>query len=405
MTIAQEIDSRRSGPPEPRLSRSLSDSRFLMFVLDEMAADFEQHHDDVVRLTLGKSELPPDPVVVSAMTEALADHRRASLVYPAGLPQLRERLAVEYQRTYGVDVPAERFIVSTGTSTAFRNLFQLLAAPGDEIVVPLPYYPLYVFSARLADATVRYYRIDPHTMTVDFDSLAEAVGERTRAVVVNSPGNPYGNLVGPDDFRRIDAVVAGRAVLVSDEIYNNVQFDAASYSAVQFAEELRCPLVVTNAFSKAHRMYARRVGYAIVPPRMVEPLTVIQHHTLLTTDPVPQFGAIAALDNQHGVAELRHLYGERRDHTMARFATVPDVRALPSSGGFYHTLDCHEYLRRHGIDTSLELAEQIMRAVRVATVPGSDFGVPDTLRLSYSATRYREAVDRLADFFTRERAS
>ncbi|WP_338743671.1 pyridoxal phosphate-dependent aminotransferase [Actinomadura luteofluorescens] len=400
MTVQQDARPHTLAGGRLRPAISFEDERFLMFVLDEMAGDYEQRYDDVIRLTLGKSELPPEEPIIAAMLDAAEDYAKASLVFPGGLPQLRHRLSAEYRSRYGVEVPAERFVVSVGTSMAFRNLTQLLAGPGDEVVVPLPYYPLYPFTARLAGARVRHYRIDLDTLQVDLDSLAEAMSERTRIVVVNSPGNPLGNVIDPATFRRIDEIVGGRAVVIADEIYNNVHFDDEPYSAVTLAGEMTSPLVVTNAFSKAHRMYARRVGYAIVPDELVRPLTVIQHHTLLTTDPVPQFGAIAALDHQEGVRELTGRYGARRDYTLERFGEVSAVRAVPARGSFYLTLDCAEYLRRHDIPGSLALAERIMRATRVATVPGSDFGLPDTLRLSYTSARYEEGIDRLAGFFT-----
>lgn len=384
-----------------RPSISFGDERFLMFVLDEMANQADRDHDDVIRMTLGKSELPPAPEIVEAMLGAAADYGRAALVYPAGLPRLRERLSAEYAQRHGVDIPAERFIVSVGTSSSFRNLNQLLAGPGDEVLLPLPYYPLYLFCARLAGADVRYYRVDPDTMEVDLDSLEAAMTERTRIVVVNSPGNPLGNVISPERFREIDRIIDGRAVLINDEIYANAYFDDPSFSAVELTD-LRSPLVVTNSFSKAHRMYARRVGYSIVPPELVEPLTVVQHHTLLTTDPVPQFGAIAALDHPEGVTELVNRYRARRDYTLERFEKVPDVRALPSRGGFYLTLECSAHMRSRGYASSLDLATALMESERVATVPGSDFGLPETLRLSFTSHRYDEGVDRMVDFFTRD---
>ncbi|WP_431897559.1 pyridoxal phosphate-dependent aminotransferase [Micromonospora haikouensis] len=260
-----------------------------MFVLDEMAHEYEKKHDDVIRMTLGKSELPPSAPVVEAMLAPAADYRTASLVFPAGLPQLRDRLALEYQQRYGVHLPSNRFVISTGTSTTFRNLHQLLVTEGDEVLVPLPCYPLYVFTARLVGARVRHYRVDPHSLEVDLASLEAAMTPRTRVVIVNSPGNPFGNVVDRRRFLEIDAIVAGRATLVSDEIYVNCLFDDEPYSAAE---------LMGNSFSKGHRMYARRVGYAIVGEEPVEPMSVIQHHKALTTDPVPQFGAIAALDSR-----------------------------------------------------------------------------------------------------------
>jgi aspartate/methionine/tyrosine aminotransferase len=146
-------------------------------------------------------------------------------------------------------------------------------------------------------------------------------------------------------------------------------------------------------------MYSRRIGWCIVPDELVTPMTVIQHHTLLTADPICQFGAVKALDFQDEVEYIRTLYKRRRDYTMEQFQNVKNVRALPSQGSFYHTLDCEKFMKEKGITSSLDLAVQIMKKTYVATVPGSDFGLPYTLRLSFSCQRYNEGIDRLVDFF------
>ncbi len=381
-----------------RSNVDFSSQQFLMFVLDEMACEYERRYDDVIRLTLGKSELPLHPAITQAMVEALTDHRRSTLVFPAGLPELRERLAEFESRRHGIDVPPGRVVVSVGTSTLYRNILALVAGPGDDVVLPRPYYPLYLFSALLAGATVRHYEVDQESLRIDIESLRAQVGPRTRAVVLNSPGNPLGNIASPEELLEVDTVVDGRALLISDEIYRNVCFDEPAASMLGLGP-LRSPLVVTNAFSKGYRMYARRVGYAIVPDELVEPLAVIQHHTLLTTDPVPQFGAVAALDLPGELDHLTDVYRARRDYTLERFRRVDRVRAIPSRGGFYLTLDCRDHMRANGLERSLDLAQAIMRETHVATVPGSDFGLPETLRLSFSAARYEEAIDRLASFF------
>jgi len=218
-------------------------------------------------------------------------------------------------------------------------------------------------------------------------------------VIVNSPGNPLGNIIDPDQLLAMDDVIAGRGVLICDEIYGNVVFEGRRYTALQLASQLHVPVVVTNAFSKAHRMYARRVGYAVVPDWLVQPLVVTQHHTLLTTDPVPQFGAIAALDNPGDAAEIEALYATRRDYAVRRLEGIEGLRAIPPAGGFYITLDCRRFMAASRLPTSLSLAEIVLRDTHVATVPGSDFGDDGTLRLSFSAARFNEAIDRLAGFF------
>ena len=192
---------------ETRDLQELLLQRFGMFEMDEQAELLEQTYDDVVRLTLGKSELPVHPAITDAMVAALRDPKRSSLVYPLGLPELRTAIADYEGQARGRSVDPETVVVSVGSSTIFRNLFTLLSYQGGEILIPRPYYSLYLYSAALAGARVGYYDIDPGTGRIDFDSLGAVIGDATRAVVVCSPGNPLGNLCTRADFERLDALV------------------------------------------------------------------------------------------------------------------------------------------------------------------------------------------------------
>ncbi len=376
-----------------------NDKCFLMFVLDRMAYDYEKDNKDVIRMTLGKSELPLHPSIRSAMHEALDDLVKSSYVFPAGLPELKNRLSAFYRDKYRRSIDPENFIINAGTSAIFRNLFQLSVKAGDEILLPLPYYPLYQVSALLARGKIRYYRIDPDTLRVDIKSFKENFTGKTKVVVINSPGNPLGNILTQDELYTLDSIVNGQALIVSDEIYATMSFDRPAVSVLQL-EDPRSVFVVTDSFSKGYRMYSRRVGYCIVPDDLIMPLTVIQQHTLLTLDPVVQYGAMAALDHQEEVDHLRDLYRGRRDHTLAKFKDVALVHALPSAGGFYITLDCAKFMKKNKFRSSFDLAVKIMEKAHVATVPGSDFGIPHTLRLSYTTARFEEGINLLVNFFT-----
>jgi len=385
---------------ELRPDINFDDNRFLMFVLDQMAYEYEKDKKDVIRMTLGKSELPLHPDIIRVMQEAMADFSKSALVFPGGLPELKEALAAHYRRKYQVAIEPKNFIISVGTSTIFRNLFYLLAGEGDEVLLPLPYYSLYQFSALLVGAKIKYYKIDPDNLRLDVDSFRANFSDKTKIVVINSPGNPLGNILTRDELYQIDKIVNGRAVVINDEIYANICFDEPGISVMQLQDTCSV-FITTDAFSKGYRMYSRRVGYCIVPDELITPLTVIQHHTLLTSDPVMQFGAIAALNRQSEVDHLRNLYRDRRDYTLERFKGLDTVKVLPSEGSFYITLDCSQYMRQKEINHSLDLATRIMESKCVATVPGSDFGIPDTLRLSFSNSRYHQGIDRLVDFFAR----
>lgn len=372
--------------------------RFLMFVLDQMAYDYEKEGKEVIRMTLGKSELPLHPDITQTIVEAMKDFKRSTMVFPGGLPELKKKISEYYRKKHNLNINPGNIIISVGTSTIFRNLFYLFLEKGDEVLLPTPYYSLYHFSALLAQAKIRYYRVDPETLTLDKDSFKENFTEKTKLVVINSPGNPLGNILTKDELYFMDSIVEGRAPIINDEVYDNVCFDWQSPSVMEL-KDTQSMFITTNSFSKAYRMYSRRVGWCIVPDELVTPMTVIQHHTLLTTDPICQFGAARALDYQDEVDHLRTLYKARRDYTLEQFEKVELVRAIPALGSFYITLDCKKFMEMKGITTSLDLAVKIMEKTNVATVPGSDFGLPQALRLSFSCHRYNQGIDFLADFF------
>lgn len=374
------------------------DNRFLMFVLDQMAYDYEREGKDVIRMTLGKSELPLHPQIISAMTGALEDFEKSAKVFPAGLPELKNELSAHYFSKYGVEIPAENFIISVGTSTIFRNLFHLLTNETDEVLLPMPYYSLYNFCAQLTGASIKYYEIDLQTLRLNKESFRANFSDKTKIVVINTPGNPLGNILTEDELYFMDEVVNDRAVIVNDEIYANMCFDNKGSSVMQL-KNTKSTFITTNAFSKGYRMYSRRVGYCIVPDELVLPLTVIQHHTLLTADPVVQYGAVEALRHPGEIEVLRTAYKRRRDYTEQMLNQVDGIHVYHAEGSFYITVDCAEFMRTKGYQTSLALAEAIMKEKYVAVVPGSDFGLPHTLRLSFSALAYEAGINRLAEFF------
>lgn len=379
---------------------SFADNRFLMFDMDELANQIEENQGkEVIRLTLGKSELSLHQDIIEEMKEAIEDFSKYSLAYPAGLPKLKKKLSEYYLKQFGTEINENNFIIAPGTSSIFRNLFHLLCSDQDEVLIPRPYYSLYRFCALLVGAKVRYYNIDLTSCRVDMESFRSNFTDRTKIVVINTPGNPLGNVLTDEELYEMDRIVNGKAAIINDEIYSNVYFDEKNKSVMNL-KDTKSVFITTNAFSKAYRMYTKRVGYCIVPDELVEPMTVIQHHTLLTTDPVVQFGAIKALEMQGEVDQLVKIYKDRRDYTITKFKAVKTVRLINSQGAFYITLDCSEFLNRNNYETSFDLAKRILESKLVAAVPGSDFGLPETLRLSYSSKRYKEGIDLLVEFFS-----
>ena len=386
----------------PRTIRDLmpTDLEFQMFVLDELADESIARGGDVIKLTIGVSELPMPQVVLDRIVDKLHDPDFVRRVYPEGLPELREAIAEFYNRRHHVGVSADHVIVNTGSSPIFRNIFQLLSGPGLEIMIPRPYYALYLYCAQLADAKVTFYDIDVDTKRVDMDSFRRNFSpERTSLVVINSPGNPIGNIVTPDEMREMYEIVDRQAYVLNDEIYNNTMFYDEFHSPLALLPEYRDMTIVTNSFSKGYRMYTKRIGFALLPEELQVNLRVIQQHTLLCTDPCYQYGMIAALEDEESPEELTRIYRSRAEYTTERL-TGTGCEPVAAEGGFYAMLRCEEWNAARGFASSKELARDILESVQVAVVPGTDFGVPQDLRLAFCNDRYDEGIDRLREYFS-----
>ncbi|MCH8296653.1 MAG: aminotransferase class I/II-fold pyridoxal phosphate-dependent enzyme [Chloroflexi bacterium] len=388
--------------PKPINNFMPEDLEFQMFVLDEHADKLLEEGKDVLKLTIGVPELPTPQPVLDRIFKVLGDPDFVRRVYPEGLPELREAIAGHYNTKYGADVSKDNLIISTGTSPIFRNLFQLVSGEGREILLPRPYYALYVYCATLANATIKFYDIDPLTMRVDMDSFRKNFSpERTSLVVVNSPGNPLGNIVNPDELREIYKIVDRQAYLLNDEIYNNCLFYEDFRSPLDLLPEYNDVTIVTNSFSKGFRMYTKRVGFAILPLELQANLRVMQQHTLLCTDPCYQYGMIAALEDEESPAELAEVYKARAEYTTQQLLNT-GCEPIAAEGGFYAVLRCAGWNQDHEFSSSKELAHDILKKAHVAVVPGTDFGIPQDLRLAFCNGRYDEGIDRLRSYFTSE---
>jgi len=375
---------------------------FRMFLLDEAALQAQELGSDVIQLTLGISDLQPRRAIQDAISTAMRDPIASRRVCPGGLPELLTALSSYYRETHDVEVPTSRILVDAGTSSIIRNLFLILTQPGDQILIPLPYYPLYRFSAMLAGVECLYYPVCLESMEIDVESIATMVTGRTQAVVLNSPGNPLGNVIGSATLLELLDTLPSHVHVIIDEVYDNIHFSEKEHPLAPVAladsgKESR--IVVTNSFSKGYRMYTRRVGWCVVPEALIRPMTMIQQHTRLTVDPVVQYGAIEALRYPQDVAEVRAKHLERWQYAFCKLSALSDIQLLPASGGFYCVLNCRTFIAGRSIPDCLCLAEDILNQAAVATVPGADFGLPGMLRISFTNERFMEAIDRLCCYF------
>ncbi|MFQ5894942.1 MAG: pyridoxal phosphate-dependent aminotransferase [Nitrospinota bacterium] len=370
---------------------------FLVMDILARAQALEAQGREVIHLEIGEPDGPTPEPIVRAAAEAL---RRGETHYThaMGLPELREAIARHYRESYGVEVEAERVLVTSGTSPAMLLALSLLLEPGDEAILTDPHYACYPSFIRYLGATPRLVRVgEEGGFELRAEALGRALGRRTRVILINSPANPTGTLLSAEAM----AEVASFGVpILSDEIYHGLVYGERERSILEFAQEA----FVINGFSKRFAMTGWRLGYLIAPRACMRTLEKLQQNFFISPNPFVQRGGIAALEVALPEAEaMRRRYDERRKFLLPRLRALGFRVASEPRGAFYIFAGA-QHLGRE----SLSLAQEILESVGVAVAPGADFGPGGEgyLRFSYSNSipNMERGVERLARFVeSRER--
>lgn len=395
-----------------QMGKRFSKMAFHMFTIDQLLSEYENKGERVIRMTLGKSDQLLSNEVKDAMKEALDYPKELLRVDSEGNPELRRVFSEHYSRRFWKKVLPQNVIVgSQGTSSLYRDIFTLLLQSGGKVLLPKPGYILYEAAASLLqvlrnDISIDYYNIDIDSGRIDIDSFVRAFDkEHTRIVVVNSPGNPIGNLVSVQEWESIIEIMntGRRTVLFSDQVYSNMVFENKPYISVldeALNKKIKIPYIVTDSMSKGYEMYTFRVGFAIVPDELVFPLTIFQRNFSLTPNTISQIGAIQALGHNDSVEKLREMYTCRYQKAIKELADISGIVPCPISGGFYLLVNCRKYIVEHGLGGDLELAMKIAQhtSPHIGVTPGSDFGAEGCIRISFSPSDFDKGIKILAEY-------
>ncbi len=344
---------------------------------------------DIVDLSVGEPNFPSPEVAVSAATEALA---KGFTRYTgnAGIPDLREALASDYRQRHGSFWTTDQVIVTVGAKMALFQLAQALFEEGDEAVVPSPYWVSLPEQVRLAGAEpVIVTTRAEDGFSIRAGALLEAVTNRTRAILLNSPCNPSGGMIDAAELEILVRACADRGlVLIADETYERFVYGGrATVSAAAFATEFPETVVVVGSFSKTYAMTGWRLGYALGPQRLIAALAKIQSHATSNPTSFAMVGALAAL--RQGEAQwLERLkeFEARRDFFLPWLNRLPGIECAAPAGAFYafpNVTGCYG----DGRGDSTAVAEWFLEGARVAVVPGIAFGYEGHVRMSFAAAR------------------
>ncbi|MDP8970578.1 MAG: pyridoxal phosphate-dependent aminotransferase [Actinomycetota bacterium] len=382
MTATTDLASRRV--------RALTES--VTLAISAKAKALRAAGEDVIGFGAGEPDFATSAHIVAAAQAACADPVMHRYSPTAGLPALREAVARKTARDSGLMVSPNEVLVTNGGKHSLFNIFQTLVDPGDEVLLPAPYWVTYPEQIRLAGGRAVVVPSDAASgFRVSVEQLQAALTPRTRLLVFCSPSNPSGAVYPPEEVEAIGrwAVDAGIWV-VTDEIYEHLVYgDARHVSMPAVVPELRERCVISNGVAKTYAMTGWRVGWSIAPVGLTQGMTRLQSHATSNVANVAQVAAIAALDGPLADVDLmRSTYDRRRRIVHERLNAIDGVVCPLPQGAFYVFPSVHGVLGRtvggRRVDTSLQLCEALLDVARISLVPGEGFGGPGCVRLSYA---------------------
>jgi aspartate/methionine/tyrosine aminotransferase len=361
----------------------------------ERAQELERSGRTIIHLEIGEPDFPTAPHIREAAYDAMkADETKYT--HSQGLPELREAISENYNSKFSLDLKPDQVIVTSGTSPALLLVFMGLLNPGDEVVMTNPHYACYPNFVDYMDAKTVYVHTAENGFRLEPDAVVQRMGQKTKAILINSPSNPTGQVMSSKELQRLSQV-AGDIPVISDEIYQGLVYEGEDHTILEYTDNA----FVLNGFSKLYAMTGWRLGYLIAPPDYVRPLQKIQQNFFICANSFVQRGGIAALRGpQDHVKEMVATYDKRRRYLLKRLKEIGFVVRNEPSGAYYVLADAREF----GPD-SLALSRCILEEAGVAVTPGIDFGegAEGYLRFSYanSVENISEGMDRLKEYFGR----
>ncbi|MFB2647173.1 pyridoxal phosphate-dependent aminotransferase [Raphidiopsis sp. BLCC-F218] len=353
---------------------------------------------DVCSFSVGEPDFDTPAHVIDAATKALKEGK-TKYGPAAGEPKLREAIANKLKSDNGLDYKPENVLVTNGGKHSLYNLIMALIEPGDEVIIPAPYwlsYPEMVTLAGGRSVIVPTYADNGYKISVQ--QLKQAITSKTKLFVLNSPSNPTGMVYTLEEIRDLAQVIVEADIfVVSDEIYEKILYDGSQHISIgSLGEEIFSRTLISNGFAKGYSMTGWRLGYLAGPLEIIKAATTIQGHSTSNVCTFAQYGAIAALEgSQDCVEEMRQAFAQRRQVMYDGINSIPGLTCARPNGAFYLFPD----ISKTGL-RSLEFCDALLESHQVAVIPGVAFGADNNIRLSYATdmTTIRKGVERLDKF-------
>lgn len=370
------------------------------------AAKLRSEGQDIIGLGVGEPDFDTPDFIKQAAIEAI-NAGKTKYTAVDGTAELKQAIIDKFQRDNALSYTPADILVSVGGKQSFFNLCQALLNPGDEVIIPAPYwvsYPDMVLLAEGAPIIVKAGQDQGFKLTPE--QLEAAITEKTRLFVINSPSNPTGVAYSSDDLKALAEVLLKypQVLIATDDMYEHILFSGRSFTNILMeCPELYERTIVLNGVSKAYAMTGWRIGYAGGPADLIKAMKKVQSQSTSNPCSVSQAAAAAALNgDQSCIHSMLSEFEKRHAFVQKALDSIDGIACLPSDGTFYSFPNADEVIAKiSGVSNDIELADYLLQAAKVAVVPGSAFGAPGHFRVSYatSMATLEDAASRIATAF------
>jgi aspartate aminotransferase len=364
----------------------------------------------IINLSVGEPDFDtPDHIKAAAIKAIQAGDTKYTAV--DGIKELKQAICDKFKKDNQLDYNLNQILVSCGAKQSIYNVLTAVINPGDEVIIPAPYWVSYPDMVKLTDGNPVIVKTDfAQRFKMSAAQLDAAITENTRVVILNSPSNPTGIAYSKNELKLLGEVILNHpgVIVISDDIYEHNLWNHLSFANILNAcPELYDRCIVVNGVSKSYAMTGWRIGYAAGSTKIIAAMKKAQSQMTSNPTSISQYAAVAALTgDQACVFAMRDAYKQRHDYVVGELQKIPGIRCIPSDGTFYTFPHVEELFNKDmGISNDIEFAEYLLQEAEIAVIPGSAFGMPGHIRISYATSmdnlqnamaRLNQAVDGLS---------
>lgn len=391
----------------PFSEKCLSITPSATLALSAKAKELKDEGRDVVEFGAGQPDFDTPEYIKDAAKEAL-DQGKTKYTPASGIPKLKKAICDKFEKDNGLSYTPGQIVVTNGAKHALFNTFFALLNPGDEVLIPSPYWTTYPEIVKMSDGEPVYINTDESSgFKMTPAQLEDAIGPRTKAVILNSPSNPTGAVYDKEELIALGEVLRKYPIyIVTDEIYECFVYDGiVHHSLAELCPDLMDRTIIINGVSKTYAMTGWRIGYSASCRELSKIMGSVQSHATSNPNSIAQWASLAAIQNGYEeVEKMRNIFQERRDLAVSIIEQTPGISCVTPKGAFYIMLNISEAFGKSYegkvIEGSLDYCDMLLQSFDVAAVPGFAFGSDAHIRLSYATDKesIQKGLERIARF-------